>query len=133
MKPRTTQPPRLSDRFFGVVFSIIFFTIGIVSWLVFDFTILWAFWLSLGLALIAWLTPGILLPFNRFWGAFAQKLGTFNNHLLLGTFFFLFMVPIGAVIRLVGKDPMMRKSKNSSSYWTPISRQAEPDTFTDMF
>ncbi|MBH90051.1 MAG: hypothetical protein CMF71_07495 [Magnetovibrio sp.] len=134
MKPRVSQPPRLSDRLFGIVFSTIFFTIGMICWFFFNFTVLWAFWISLGLALIAWLAPGVLLPLNRLWATFAQKLGTFNNFILLGTFFFLFMVPIGGILSLIGKDPMMRKkNKKTLSYWTPVSRQAEPKTFSDMF
>ena len=134
MEPRYSESPRLSDRLFGVVFSAIFFTIGIISWLVFNYTILWAFCLSLGLALIALLVPGILLPLNRLWGVFAHRLGVINNFLLLGTFFILFIVPVGGIFHLVGKDPMMRKkNRNTISYWTPVSRQAEPNTFSDMF
>lgn len=134
MEPRKSKSPQLSDRLFGVVFSAIFFTIGIIGWLAFNYTIMWAFYLSLGLALIALLVPSILLPLNRLWGVFAHRLGVINNFLLLGTFFILFIVPVGGIIRLFGKDPMMRKrNKNTISYWSPVSRQAEPNTFSDMF
>ena len=134
MKSSTAQLPRLSDRLFGVVFSTIFFIVGAIGWLGFNHAILWTFWLSLGLALISWLAPGVLLPLNRIWGIFAIRLGIFNNHLLLGAFFFLFMVPTGGIIRLIGKDPLTRKKKkNAFSHWTPVTRQAEPNTFTDMF
>ena len=134
MKIRTAQLPRLNDRIFGLVFSAIFLIIVAIGWFLFNYTILWAFGLSVGLALIAWLMPGVLLPLNRLWGIFALRLGILNNHILLGTFFFLFMVPIGFIIRIAGKDPMTRKKDNKAlSYWTPVTRHAEPNTFTDMF
>ena len=134
MKSKITQPPRLSNRIFGIVFSTIFFIVVAIAWFIFNQAILWLLWISLGLALVTLLAPWILLPLNRLWCVFAIRLGIFNNHLLLGTFFFLFMVPIGFIVRLLGKDPMTRKKKDTAiSYWTPINRHAEPDTFSDLF
>ena len=134
MKSKNNHLPRLSDRTFGIVFSIILFMVVAIGWFVFNQAIFWLLWISLGFTLVTLLAPWILLPLNRLWCIFAIRLGIFNNHLLLGTFFFLFMVPIGSILRLLGKDPMTRKKKKTAmSYWTPITRHAEPDTFSDLF
>ena len=35
---------------------------------------------------------------------------------------------------LIGRDPMHRRpSPEATTYWTPVGRQANPDTFHDMF
>jgi hypothetical protein len=134
MSSSAVHTPRLSDRAFGLAFTIFFIFIAAIGWLVFDHIIIWAIAFAVGLAFLTLLTPGILLPFNRLWGVFAHKLGALNNTVLLGLFFFILMLPIGCIIRLIGKDPMTRKKrKGTISYWTPIARHAEPDTFSDMF
>lgn len=134
MNSTNTRPPRLSDRMFGLSFVVVFSIIAVVGWLIFDRLIVWALSTAIVFALLALLAPGLLLPLNRLWEVFAHKLGTFNNSVLLGLFFFLFIVPIGTIFRLLGNDPMTRKlKKEAPTYWTPVSRQANPDTFADMF
>lgn len=119
---------------FGITFTGIFLAVAAIGWLAFDHILVWAMGLSGGLALITLLAPGLLLPLNRLWSLFAFKFGELNNGLILAIFFFLFMVPIGGIVRIFGKDPMMRKpDKNALSYWTPVNRHAEANTFADMF
>lgn len=79
--------------------------------------------------------PGLLLPLNRMWAAFGARLGWLNNHLILGLFFFVLMTPMAVVMRLFGWDPMkIRNRKDSTTgYWVEVRRDAEPDTFKDMF
>ena len=134
MSSSTAHTPRLSDRAFGLTFTIVFILIAAIGWLVFDYIIRWALGFAVGLVFLTLVAPGVLLPFNRLWGVFAHKLGALNNTVLLGLFFFLLMLPMGGIIRLIGKDPMTRKKRKCAiSYWTPIARHAEPDTFSDMF
>ncbi len=125
---------RQSDRAFGLTFAVVFAVISAVGWLVFDAVAYWAWALSAFFLLIALSAPGALMPLNRLWAGFAHRLGQASNYLLLGLFFYLLVLPFGLIIRLFGRDPMDRKlDPKADSYWSPITRRSEADTFRDMF
>ena len=85
-------------------------------------------------ASLALVSPGVLLPLNYLWGVFASRLGLFNNYVLLGLFFFLLVFPIGVVMRALGNDPMRHKLEPKTAiYWRPVGRDANAETFKDMF
>jgi hypothetical protein len=74
------------------------------------------------------------MPLNRLWGYFAYRLGIITNHLLLGLFFLIFVMPFGLFFRLLGKDSMHRSLKAKiGSYWTPITRDTNSETLFDLF
>ncbi len=125
---------RQSDRAFGLTFATVFAIIGLVGWLVFEARLIWAPVAASVFLLVALAAPGILLPLNRLWARIAHRVGLFSNALLLGSFFFLFVLPLGLIIRLFGKDPMVRTiDAEAETYWTPVGRQCDRETLTDMF
>ena len=125
---------RQSDRAFGLTFATVFAIIGLVGWLVFEARLIWAPVAASVFLLVALAAPGILLPLNRLWARIAHRVGLFSNALLLGLFFFLFVLPLGLIIRLFGKDPMVRTiDAEAETYWTPVGRQCDRETLTDMF
>ena len=125
---------RQSDRAFGLTFAAVFAIIGLVGWLVFEARLIWAPVAASVFLLVALAAPGILLPLNRLWARIAHLVGLFSNALLLGSFFFLFVLPLGLIIRLFGKDPMVRTiDAEAETYWTPVGRQCDRETLTDMF
>ena len=125
---------RQSDRAFGLTFAAVFAIIGLVGWLVFEARLIWAPVAASVFLLVALAAPGILLPLNRLWARIAHRVGLFSNALLLGSFFFLFVLPLGLIIRLFGKDPMARTiDAEAETYWTPVGRQCDRETLTDMF
>ena len=125
---------RQSDRAFGLTFAAVFAIIGLVGWLVFEARLIWAPVAASVFLLVALAAPGILLPLNRLWARIAHRVGLFSNALLLGLFFFLFVLPLGLIIRLFGKDPMVRTiDAEAETYWTPVGRQCDRETLTDMF
>ncbi len=125
---------RQSDRAFGLTFAAVFAIIGPVGWLVFEARLIWAPVAASVFLLVALAAPGILLPLNRLWARIAHRVGLFSNALLLGSFFFLFVLPLGLIIRLFGKDPMVRTiDAEAETYWTPVGRQCDRETLTDMF
>ena len=76
----------------------------------------------------------MLLPLNRLWAVFAHRLGHVNNYLLLGLFFYVFIVPAGLILRLLGRDPMCRGfDAKAPTYWTPVTRRTDAETLRDMF
>ncbi len=125
---------RQSDRAFGLTFAAVFAIIGLVGWLVFEARLIWAPVAASVFLLVALAAPGILLPLNRLWARIAHRVGLFSNALLLGSFFYLFVLPLGLIIRLFGKDPMVRTiDAEAETYWTPVGRQCDRETLTDMF
>ena len=126
--------PRLSDRGFGLMFGAVFGLIAIGGWFFFDAAVAWALIAAGGFAAVALVAPGILLPLNRLWGVFSWKLGRVINFVLLGLFFYLFVLPLGLIIRLIGRDPMHRApDPKASTYWTPVTRHTDETTLRDMF
>jgi len=125
---------RQSNRAFGLMFAAVFAAVAGVGWLAFDARPYWTLALA-GLFLVsALVVPRVLLPLNRLWAGFARRLGRFNNFLLLGLFFYIFLVPAALIIRLLGRDPMCRaRDSKAPTYWTPVGRQADAETFRDMF
>ncbi len=52
------------------------------------------------------------------WMAFAYALGWVNTRILLVLFFFLVITPVSLVLRMIGKDPLLRRSEpDLKSYW----------------
>jgi hypothetical protein len=125
---------KLSDRAFGLMFAAVFSVIAVVGWFFFGVVLEWVI-IGAGLfGTIALILPGVLLPFNRLWGVFAGRLGRVGNYLLLGLFFYLFLLPVGLIIRLSGRDPMRRDlDPKAKTYWTPVTRHSNEETFRDMF
>lgn len=125
---------RPSDRVFGLMFATIFAVIAGVGWLVFDATFYWAGAVSVSFLTVGLAAPGLLLPLNRIWGIIARRIAIVSNYVLLGSFFYLIIVPVGIVLRLCGRDFMQRAlDGKASSWWRPVERHSTVDTFSDMF
>jgi hypothetical protein len=123
-----------SERAFGLTFAAVFSLLAGVGWLLFDTVLYWALVLSAVFGLMALTTPGLLLPLNRLWAVLGYRLGQLNNYVILGLFLYLFVFPIGLLVRLLGRDPMQRTFEpQATSYWTPVERHATTETFQDMF
>jgi len=125
---------RQSDRAFGLMFAAVFAVLAGVWWLLFDVVVIWAIGVAAAFGGVAILLPWLLLPLNRLWARFAHGLGRVSNFVLLGLFFYLFVLPMGLLLRAVGRDPTNRRpSGEATSYWTPVTRHASPETFPDLF
>jgi hypothetical protein len=128
------KPIRQSNRAFGLMMAVAIAVLAGAAWAAFDTFSPWAFAVSGAFLVIALALPWTLLPLNRLWESFAHRLGRFNNFVLLGAFFYLLVVPLGCLLRLFGWDPMGRApDAHTDTYWTPVQRHADKDTFKDMF
>ena len=74
----------------------------------------WAVALGVGLVGPALAMPRVLAPAHHLWMGLAEVLAWINTRLLLGVVFFGIVTPMGVVMRLLGKDPMRRKSDPSA-------------------
>lgn len=74
------------------------------------------------------------MPLNRLWEQLGHALGLVSNSILLGVFFYAVITPFGLLMRLMAADPMHRRtSRAAGSYFTAVQRQANRETFPDLF
>jgi hypothetical protein len=83
-------------------------------------------WMTVGAVLAATrvIRPLFLIVY-RLWIGMSVILGYFVSRVLVTLIFFLAIIPVGFIMRLVGRDPMDRKlDPNADSYW----KKREPQT-----
>ncbi len=72
------------------------------------------------LMLLGLVVPMLLRPIYKVWMGIAVVLGFIMTRVLLTLVFVLLVVPIGLVLRLVGKDLLrLRLDREATSYWLP--------------
>ena len=124
-----------SDRSFGVVFAVVFLVIA--GWPLWygEAPRWWAAGVAAVFVLIAMLRPALLAGLNRQWMKLGVLLGKVVSPIALGLLFYGVITPIGAVLRLAGKDPLRLKfDRGADSYW--IRREPPgppPDSMTNQF
>jgi hypothetical protein len=72
---------------------------------------------GLALVVLGALVPGVLLPVYRVWMGLAFAMGFVMTRVILTVVFVGMVIPIGLVMRLVGKDPLDRQWRAAASYW----------------
>jgi hypothetical protein len=124
-----------SDRNFGLVFAGVSLLIGI--WPLFHGRMprWWAFGVAAVFTLAALAKPGLLAGLNRLWTKLGVLLGKIVSPIALGVLFYGVLTPVGAVIRLTGKDPLRLKlDPGADSYWIPREPPGPPpDSMTNQF
>lgn len=119
-------PPASSDRAFGRVMA------GVAA------VLAWWTWHKAGQGAAVWLVAGLALagvaqwratwlgPLNRQWARLGLLLHRLVSPLALGLVYAVAFVPLGLLLRLVGKDPLHRQfDAAAASYWvkrTPPGR-----------
>lgn len=53
------------------------------------------------------------------WLRFARALGTINTFLILSVIYWVFVVPIGLTLRLLGKEPLGLRRGSEATRWQP--------------
>jgi hypothetical protein len=84
-------------------------------------------WLIMGLA-----APSILKPLFHGWMWFAYCLNFVMTRVILGVLFYVVMLPIALLMRLVGKDPLTLRTK-SDSYWKVRATSTPIDHFEKLY
>ena len=80
----------------------------------------WPWIIALILSLLAVLTPTTLRPVYQVWMRIGLVLGWINTRIILGLIFYLLIMPMNLIMRLVNRDTMERKFDPSlSTYRIP--------------
>ena len=122
-----------SNRSFGLLFFLVFFTIALWSFRGdFDQIKILPFFISLIFLILGLINSNLLTPLNRLWHYLGIILGMIVSPIVMAAIFFLVVSPIGLIMRLLGKDLLkLKKNKNIKSYW--ISRDKIKSTMKNQF
>ncbi len=108
-----------SNRNFGLTFLSIFLLLSVQKLQTNDtqeLKILLAS--SVLLAVVSFISPNLLGPFNRVWLKFGDILHNVTTPIIMGLLFYLVITPVGILMRLFKNDPLkLRYNLAVKSYW----------------
>lgn len=94
----------------GLLAVLRFVWSGAVSW--------WLVGIGLAFLVTALLAPGWLGPVRAWWMTLAAVLGRINARILMTLVFAIIVVPMGLLLRLLGRQPIPLAAKEGAgSYW----------------
>lgn len=124
-----------SDRSFGFVFAAVFAIIAV--WPLWHGQALrwWALAVAVGFALVAVVVPKVLALPSRLWLKLGLLLGKIVAPIALGILFYVVFMPIGLLMRLLGKDPLkLKREPSATTYWVNREPPGPPPTsMTNQF
>ena len=107
-----------TNRSFGILFFIVFSIISIWPILSGGELRLWSFILAIIFLIMGITKSRFLTPLNIAWIKFGELLGVIISPLIMGLVYFLVVLPIGILMRVLGKDLLSLKfNKNIETYW----------------
>ncbi len=116
-----------SDRAFGLVFAGMFMVLAGLPLRNGEAPQWWSAGVAATFALAALVRPTLLARLNRLWTQFGALLGKIVSPIALTILFYGVFTPLGAVIRLTGKDPLRLKfDPGAESYWIPRDPPGPP-------
>ena len=132
---REEEVKRSSDRSFGFVFAAFFLIVALFPLLNNGSVRLWSLIASCVFLVWALVAPRYLAPLNRLWARFGDLLHRVMNPLILGLIFYVAIMPVSLVLRIIGKDSLHRRADpNAVSYWIDRNpRGPAPQTMRDQF
>jgi len=121
-----------SEKNFGIVFAIVFLLISLYPLVDNKDVHLWSLIISLIFFLLAYVAPKVLSVPNKLWFKLGMALGAVVAPVVMALVYFSTVVPIGLIMRLMGKDLLRQKlDKNTKSYW--IERNEPMGSMKDQF
>lgn len=134
----TGIPARLSPREgrkFGLSVGLAFLTLASIIWLWRGHLIVPVVFAALGgpLILAGLVIPGRLGPTYRAWMGFALLLSKVTTPIFMGITFFLVIGPVALVMRLLGRNPVVREESNGSFWVTRPEGSKRRSNLTRQF
>jgi len=107
-----------TNRSFGILFFIVFSIISIWPILSGGELRVWSFIVAIIFLIMGITKSRFLTPLNIAWIKFGELLGVIISPLIMGLVYFLVLLPIGILMRVLGKDLLSLKfNKNIETYW----------------
>ena len=121
-----------SPKSFGIVFSMVFLLVALYPLINSESLRIWALVVSIIFFLLAFLAPKILVLPNKLWLKFGLLLGSIVAPIVMTLVYFFTVLPIGLIMRLLGKDILKQKlNKSAKSYW--IERRESIGSMKNQF
>jgi hypothetical protein len=121
-----------TEREFGVVFALVFLLVGLYPLINGEDIRLWAVLIATIFVTLAYLAPKLLYIPNKLWFKLGIMLGSIIAPIVMMIVYFITVVPIGMIMRLMGKDLLRLKlDNNAKSYW--IQRKHPIGSMRDQF
>lgn len=79
------------------------------------------------------LVPTLLGPVNRAWMGLAHLLSKVTTPIFMGVVYFLVLTPIGLVMRLLGKNPMVHPPQGAGFWFEREAAKPEPSRMERQF
>jgi hypothetical protein len=114
---------------FGILFFIFFLIIGFYPLISKEPIRIWSIAVSLAFLIITVIKPNLFTSFNKLWIKFGILLGKIISPIVMSFVFFFVLTPIGILLKILKKDVMRLKKKNS--YW--INRQQKIQPMSKQF
>tara|TARA_B100002051_G_C16505912_1_gene520280 strand:- start:361 stop:750 length:390 start_codon:yes stop_codon:yes gene_type:complete len=106
-----------SNKSFGIVFFIFFLAISLWPLINGENLRLSFLAISIIFLILGTVNSKILTPLNKLWFKFGLFLGKIVSPIVMGVIFFFVVTPTGIIMRLLGKDLLNLKKKNTDTYW----------------
>ena len=121
-------PARLTaaqrGRRFGLTVGTAFVVFGGIVWWREHEALATGFWVVGGVLILAALViPALLLPVEAVWMKGAHVISKVTTPIVMGIVYYLVMLPIGLIMRMLGRNPMHRAERNGS-FWVERSGEA---------
>jgi hypothetical protein len=123
-----------SSRSFGLLLTAVFVVVAVpLYWTQKHQSIYWIAAAAVSL-LISLLIPRIMAPLKRLWIKLGRLLHVVVNPLILTTVFVLAFIPVGALVRLFGKDLLsLKRDPKAASYWIERADRPSAQSLKDPF
>lgn len=122
----------LSNRKFGLIFSLIFLIINLYFFFFKDTFILILGIISLLFFITAILFPNILGKLNNLWFIFGKKVGSIISMIIMFSIYALTIIPTGLIFKLFKKDLLkIKMDRHAETYW--IKREENDSSLKNQF
>ncbi len=115
-----------SNKSFGIIFFIVFLIIGFWPLINGGGVRIWSILVSLSFLILGLLNSKILSPLSYSWTKLGIIIGNFISPIIMAIIFYLLISPFGIVMRIFGKDLLMKKYSKKSSYWIKREKKMNP-------
>ena len=107
-----------SEKSFGIVFSIVFFIVGLYPLFNSQDFHIWALLIAVIFIILSYWAPKVLTFPNKLWFKFGMLIGHLVTPILMALIYFIAVLPTGLIMRILGKDLInTRLDKKTKSYW----------------
>lgn len=94
---------------------------------------IWPWWVFAVTGSLAIIYPLGLKMLYKAWMLFGGMMGWLNTRLILGIVFYLVFVPFGLVMKLFGKDPLLRKFDRKMTTYRITNYTDDKDNMENPF